>query len=748
MELKGFKKLNESTSPELLSPEELTISENLVLDEEIGRPKKRFGWQRFNTNPTAGTILSLHEVVTSNGTNYVLAGHSGKLQKSKEGTAAWTDVTTKGDPPYRMQPYADEFIFTDGDVAPFLVSGASLGTVVDLEISAPNISSVESGHATTVNDALTLDSHYKWLIVYVTDKGDKSKPSQPFTHHFLTNNSFTTVTPNNVIGFKNLPVSSDSRVTARYIFRTLANGDVFYFHSQIDNVITSWYDNLPDSYLGSESFDYLNCPQSAEYVSLHKERIVFGNITRTVKNWIQPCHSKGASVDFTVTIGAIGYTLSSTGTGGYQNSLAQTDGTGTLSGTYIYRVVFFDKEGLMSDPMDTPAIVVSAPDDSININKLPIVDTSFEYVSNADIYRSTDGGTFKLVYQYNPRRGVTDEIWYPAGLTDLGWADGADYATNQVTETEKSGVAFSEIGQPATYLLEDIRNIFPDDGDQITGVFDDLDGIVVFKEKSINKIYTNGAPDNWRLVKLLPNIGCDEPNSLIKYGNTYAFSFQDSIYTWNSQGGLKEIGIEIWDTLSQVTSYWSATADSGWYMFGVSGAGLTTGYGFLVYDYNLETWYKFTTTTAPYTAKIKENTNDIGTILTTSGTYLLWYSEAVVDGDTGSDVQITAKLRTKTFGEAIALLRLRKLKFNYKKLDGQNVVITLVNPDTTTTNTYTDSTDATIDDGWKLYESPIKETDSLKETSKFYINIEGAGLTTFGTLNLTVKPILRGKRDV
>jgi hypothetical protein len=743
MELKGFTKLNEATAPELLKDEELTKLEDCVLDEKLGRPCKRGGWERVgNYADVTSNISSLHEVVTSNGSNYLLAGINGKLRKSLSGTGTFSDVTDKGTPPYRMQAYADTFIFTDGSAVPFIVSGASLGTTDNLEISAPDISAVESGFSTTGNDALTLDSHYKWLMVYVTEKGDKSRPSQPFTHHFLTNTSFTTLTPNNVIGFKNLPVSSDSRVTARHIYRTLANGDVFYFHSQLDNVITEWFDDLPDSYLGSENFDYLNCPQTAEYVSLHKERIIFGNISRTVKNWIQPCHSKGASMDFTVTMGSTGYTLSSKGTGGYQNSLAQTDGSGTLSGSYVYRVVFFDKEGLMSDPMDTPAIQVDSPNDSININKLPIVDTSFEYISNANIYRSTDGGDFKLVYQYNPRRGVTDAVWYPAGLTDTGWADGTDYVTNQTTETEKCGMAFSEIAQPATFRLEDIRNIFPDDGDEITGIYDDQDGILVFKTRSICKIYTNGSPDNWRLVKLVTNIGCSEPNALIKYGNDYVFVSNGEIYKYNSSKGYENIGIEIWNSLDGITAWHSSMADDGWYMFGVSG-GMTKGYGFLVYDYIVGSWYIFNINGIPY-ASLKDNN---GNLLVSQGAYVCKYGYGTTDTETGSPADIVPILRTKTFGEAIALVRLRKLKFNYKKMDNETLTITITNPDTGVVNTYTDTTNSTNTSDFKLYESPVKATDSLKETPKFYVNFTGAGFVEWSDFKLVLKPILKGMRE-
>ena len=83
MELKGFTKLNEATASELLKEDELTIFENMVLDEEIGKPKKRFGWAKYNSNVIdSGVISSLHEVVTSDGSNYLLAGINGKLRKS------------------------------------------------------------------------------------------------------------------------------------------------------------------------------------------------------------------------------------------------------------------------------------------------------------------------------------------------------------------------------------------------------------------------------------------------------------------------------------------------------------------------------------------------------------------------------------------------------------------------------------------------------------------------------------------
>lgn len=743
MELKGFKRLNESVSPELLNPEELVILENATLDEEMGRPLKRYGWSRFNTNQadTTGNISSLHEVITSNGDNYLLAGINGNLRKSLNGTSAFDTVTPKGTPPYRMQAYADTFIFTDGNVAPFVVSGAALATVNDLEIAKPDVvlgaDGVNGVQTGLYGSASGTEHLYKYIIVYVTNDGNVSPPSYPIS---------VLMTPAaNRVGFTNLPISTDSRVTQRYIYRTKADEEVYYFHSQIDNTITELMDYTTDEDLGTETFSYLDMPETAKYITLHKERLVLGNLIKLDKNFITPTFSKGANFS------TGGYPF--TATEGF-NDMTAVEDTVDVSvltpGNYQYRVVFLDADGIMSDYIDSN--IVSVPSPGAHPYYVPLFSSlpSFAYgygaIKSASVYRSDNGGGFKFLYSYNPVR--------PSGVLTVGSGDyglitpTTDFATNQENVSEKCAIAFSEIGTPSTFRIEDIRNIFPDDGDEITGIYDDQDGILIFKQRSICKIYTNGSPDNWRLVKLYTNLGCDEPNSLYKYGNDYVFSSQKSIYLWNSGSGLKEIGVEIWDTLNNVTTFYCASGDAWWFLFGVASSGITGGYGFLVYDRTMGSWYKFTTTTIPYVVSIKEHGTNAGVIITSNATYLLYYNEsATVDSDTGSNVQITPIVRTKTFGEGISLQRLRRVKFNYKKLDGQNAVITVTNPDSAVTNTYTDSTDATDASDWKLYESPVKETDSLHTTPKFYINLTGAGLLEWGDFRLETRPRKRGKRE-
>lgn len=846
MELKGFKKLNEAVSPELLGDDELTIFKDVVLDKELGKPLKRTGWAQFNTNQvdSSGTMASLHEVVTgelnmlpktiilvisgtggrarfvhstpstpfpvgttivnsgfgvsaynvtqevyasdttyfeltvaytgvsSSGTatllgdskNYLLAGINGKLRKSLDGTGTWSDVTDKGTPPYRMQAYADNFIFTDGLVPPFVISGNGLGDVNDLEIVAPDIllgndgvNGVQTGQESSgVAGNLTAYAYYKWIIVYKTLTGQTSPPSYPITHYYNSASNRTTSTYQR-IGFDNLPVSSDPRVTTREIYRTLANGDVFYFHSQLDNIVTSWYDDVDDSFLGSDNFDFLNIPKTAEYISLHKERVILGDLTRTVKNWVTPAYSKETTGGFNATVNGVTYAFTnlSNTLKGIKDCYAATTGGATLAaGDYTYRFVAYDIEGLMSDPIDTNVITVGGADNSVIIPAMPHFTYNFYSIKKIEIYRKLDAGDFELLMEYVPQRPTAGGIYYGTGYTDTGAAVTTIYTTNQTTDTEKCGVAFSEIGQPATFVLEDIRNIFPDDGDQITGIYDDQDGILIFKERSICKIFTGqGSPDNWRLVKTLSHIGCDEPNSLLKFSNDYVFSHQKMVYKFNSSSGLEKIGLPIIDSLQLVTAYHCATANNNWYIIGASGTCFTSGYGFLIYDREVGSWYIFNTATIPYVAHIKEQGSTTGTILTSNTDYILKYGSSGIDnytGDPQDDIDIVPIIRTKTFGDGISLERLRKIRFNYKKVDNKTLTITVVNPDTGVTNTHADTTNATNSSDYKLYEDGIGNGggDSLKETEKYYINITGAGFSSWGVLRLETYEIQRGKRDV
>ena len=681
------------------------------------------------------------------GKNYLLAGINSKLRKSLDGTGVWSDVTSKGTPPYRMESYADGFIFTEGSVAPFIVSDNTLTDITDLEITPMDVSDMYTGHAAGGNLSLGM---YKWVFCYVTDKGELSPPSIPVTHHYDAN-YLTTNAGAKTVGFGKagggsnygIKASTDTRVTAIRVFRTLVmtevgtGSEVYYYVTQLENKDQNWFDEMSDDDLGSKAFDFLNCPLTSEYLALHKERIWQGYISRTVKNWIRPAISQ------TDTFNATNGSVTAAFTAGVAFSISDGGAAATTLGaaTYTYKIDFVDSEGLRSDTIISNSVAIDAGD-KIIFNRLPF--SNNENIVRADVYRKIGSAAYFKVWDYIPTwYNIVDSL---LAIEDVGFADGTEYATNIETEATKTGIAFSEIGQPASYPLENLRNIYPDDGDEITGLYDDIDGLLIFKKNSICKIYTSGSPENWRLVKLLDNIGCNEPYSIAKYGNDYYFVHYNKTYKFNLNG-YEDIGEPIKDTLSG-WSFLSATASKRWYLLGIASGPSAK---FLVYDMMLKTWYNFTTSGSTYIATIKEHGTNTGKIITANTQYLLYYSVASTDLDTdmSTPLDITPIIRSKTFklGDGISLARLRKLKFNYKKLDGKSVVITIINPDSAVTNTYTDTTNATLSPDWKTYE-PSLASDSLTVTPKFYINVTGAGLTEWGNIRLEFKPVNRGKASV
>ena len=205
-----------------------------------------------------------------------------------------------------------------------------------------------------------------------------------------------------------------------------------------------------------------------------------------------PHYSNTAATSFDVTFNDKTYTFSSQVVYGIKDCIAYPDGSLTV-GVYTYRFVFYDQDGLMSDPMDTNAVTVDgSTNESVIIYTPPQIADGYDIITRAEVYRKKDAEDYKLVLTYNPQNLELTEFDEDEAeaLVDDGWTASTTYATTQTTDTEKCGVAFSDIGKPSVYNLEDVRNIFPDDGDEITGIYDDQDGFIVFKERSICKIFT------------------------------------------------------------------------------------------------------------------------------------------------------------------------------------------------------------------------------------------------------------------
>ena len=172
-------------------------------------------------------------------------------------------------------------------------------------------------------------------------------------------------------------------------------------------------------------------------------------------------------------------------------------------------------------------------------------------------------------------------------ISDPGEGSYKIYAES--TKVHNSAVAWSQADQPAYFVLENIRQVFRDDQDKMRGLFDDGNGVLIWKDGSIVKLYHTGAPQNWYIRKIWDKFGCDEKKSLIKVGNTYYFRYRKRPYSYVSGGVPEYIGYGKQSTLDNVTIIDVASNDEWLFYSVVDGSN----YYILVYDKKIKTWYQF-----------------------------------------------------------------------------------------------------------------------------------------------------------
>lgn len=804
--LKGFKRVNEFADAEALEPTELTKLENMVLDSQGSKAVKRGGFSSYNANSAGAAIYSLHDVVDPGGNNLFLATVSTKLMKSTSGTGTWSDVKTglTSNLKTRLAAFNDRFFISNDTDAPFSTDGTNVWT---LGLSRLDVASTTSANGGS-GGRMTPNAKYKWMIVAVTNLGEFSPPSRPFTHYIEQITNLTTSVANTAVLFTSLPLSGDSRVVSRYLFRTKADGETFYLSARLDNVATFYTDDKADTELDlSVAIKYSQQVSTGKYIEAHNERLFLGNVGLTDDAPLIT-HAKGTNIPVGVAANL----------------------GGGMAGVYIYKLIFVDEYNRVSSVVTTAAVTVTGADDSVRLWNLPISPSAN---IQCRLYRTLAGGS---------------TYYYLDTMTSYSYFDDLDDATlsaqatiltpTSSSTTYPSGVIFSEIGKPAEISPYNIIPVFPDDADEITGLVDDRDGLIVIKKNSICKIFTNGNPLNWRVEKIYSQIGCDQPNSIQKIGDKIYFISNKHVYRYPDYVNAP-LSITIKNTMANVSSVVDAAYSSinQWYIFIASlsspltgvvlsvsvtsggtdyregdiltlttggtlatvrvattgggdsitsvtlvsgGSGYSTGNSntsggtgssaviniavvttakrLIAYDEKLECWYHFYSGNQTWECITEKNYGtDRGVLITghTAVNILTKYNTAVsVDNDGVGDAEITAVLRTKTFTipEATSLIRLRKLFANYKKKDGQTVTHILYDPQKAYQKTGTDTTNATDTTDYKDYDVV---TDAMTSTSgilqtckKLYYEISGYGLTEFNVMKLFYRIINRGSRAI
>lgn len=729
-----FTKVNEALDPEHLQPSELSELVNMVLDGDAKglRAIKRGGFVFNNESSLAAAPVSLFDAVDQDGNNYVLAVQTTKLQKSLNGTGVWSDVKTglTSAQRSRIAPVGGgKYIVSNGSDPLYVISGSNFSSALNLEIARPDVQGVTVAVSNTDGGivAQQAPNRRRYILAYYTETGELSNVSLPIAAMYDTQDfgTFSAATTTGKITLSNIPASTDTRVKSIRVYRTTENGAIYYLNAVLPNITQSYVDKTPDSNLDtSESIQYLNVPVKSKYITYFKDRIFLANITRQLKNNSIPPARTGLQV-------------------------AENPGSIDL-GTYRWAYSYVDEDGSESElsPYVQHEIVAETAKATLTGFSMPRVGarTMEKSVIRFALYRTHKNETSPFYLSTTIDTYPTMELQLASieddNTDDLLTHVYPSFGTGATTTKNlKSYIAFSEILKYSNIKETSLLPVFPDDGDEITGIFDDGNSLLVWKKNSICRVYCSGSPENWRVEKVAEGIGCDDPESIVKTVNGYYFSKFKQIYLFSD--GIKPISQDFEKSWKQVTQINGVCYSNkkNWLIYSVS---VGASYYLYVYDEKIGSWYKFTITQAGSLLE-KQFGQSSGTILIGNTSYLDKYSDTATQDNefnvSNADISCSLKTKTFTFPEGIALARLRELFVNYKK--SGNVTFTISNPDTNVNNAHLDTDGA----GNKTYRVVTgKSTDNLKETNKISLQASGVGLVELSSMRLQYRSINRGKR--
>ena len=723
-----FTSVNEIAQPEKLSSSELVLLENMRLDSPVGVASTRKGFSRYSQEvDTIGNINSLFDVQDANGNNFLLAAIGTKLRKSANGTGVFSDLKTglTNNAKMRMTPFGSNFYFTNNNENPFYTD---LTTAWDSVITRPDISGV-----TITNNAPggTNVIDYLYVICYVTIDGTQSNVSIKFGM-----DTFSTATTINFT-LSNLPVSSDSRVISKNIFRSKnSNFADFFLLTTLENSVTTFTDTTIDDALNTaEKPQIIDMPIKSKFISVNSDRLFLANITKQAVNRVIPpplyLNTASSILDDT-TAGNL-----SAGTYKWARSLIDINGNES-------ELVLF-----ITDTLPAGKQVTFYPPDDAFISAENIADPT-TWINNIDIkymrfYRTKADGS---VYYFIADISIKDVTSLTFTYTD----NAADSSLTIVFPKEtvhnyleqlilKTTLVFSDVDQPLNFLELNLIQIYPDDEDEITGIFDDNNGIIVFKQKSICKLYTNGDPTTWWVQKLVTNKGCDQPDSIYKYGSSYFFMFENKVYIFNGESAEEEISYKRKPTFDSITNVLGCTfwQNSLWYILSIQ---IGNNYFLLCYDTKLKTWYKYSISKADTIIK-KEFGADAGKLLIGGNLFVTTYNEnQIYDSDTGDKQDILIQLKTgdRSIDDFIKM-RLMFFFVNYIRLHGtltDQILFTLTDPKTNASINLTDTYDAEDQLIWRIATDGMQGR--LRRTNKVNLSIYGYALSEFLSARLDYNP--------
>ena len=264
---------------------------------------------------------------------------------------------------------------------------------------------------------------------------------------------------------------------------------------------------------------------------------------------------------------------------------------------------------------------------------------------------------------------------------------GAVYDSSVPEDSQPSAIAWSQVDRPAYFLTESVKQIFAEEqGDVITGFLDDGNGIMIWKNEGIIKLYHTGAPENWYLRKVWNEHGCDTPLSLIKLGDTYYFQYRKKIYSMVSGQAPVDISYGRYASFDGMTII-NAVGNDQWLIYSCTES---TSHYQMVYDRVVKTWYKFKFGTSDLTCSMIKKYDSIWAgykntpFAIVSKIMFDYNTSSILDAISGGDVQVNPEITFPMFNLKGTHAKLRNIVLDYVRASAGNLTLTLTHDDTAT----------------------------------------------------------------
>jgi hypothetical protein len=231
-------------------PDDLELCQNCRLTEG-GHPVKRPGYGDYGSSPEKinGDVASNfhHRFYRSDGSKELVAAAGGKFKRGNDSTGAWTQIDIDGVGGNNMEStllsssfvYKDRLYVVDG-LKPHRYNGTD-------DVYAGHFIPSPTGWVLTpgTGGSLKSSSTYKYKMSIVAGNMGEGPAS--------TEKSVALSGSQNRVTLSNLDSApATHEATAKNLYRTKADGSVFFFLAQISAGATSHIDNTADTALGKE----------------------------------------------------------------------------------------------------------------------------------------------------------------------------------------------------------------------------------------------------------------------------------------------------------------------------------------------------------------------------------------------------------------------------------------------------------------------------------------------------------------